>query len=37
MVFTFITNIFKKVVYKTVPLWYYYPINYGGTENEKDC
>ncbi|QLF82387.1 hypothetical protein KMC16_gp146 [Escherichia phage vB_EcoM_Lutter] len=37
MVFTFITNIFKKVVYKTVPLWYYTTINYGGTENEKDC
>ncbi|AEA73221.1 hypothetical protein Shfl2p273 [Shigella phage Shfl2] len=36
MVFTFITNIFKKVVYKTVLPWYYYPINYGGTENEKD-
>lgn len=36
-ILTFITNIFKKVVYKTVPLWYYYPINYGGTENEKDC
>jgi hypothetical protein len=35
LVFTFITNIFKKVVYKTVPLWYYYPINYGGTEMKK--
>nr|CAJ1092709.1 Phage protein [Escherichia phage vB_Eco_QOTSP] len=28
---------FLKVVYKTVLPWYYYPINYGGTENEKDC
>ncbi|YP_010228865.1 hypothetical protein KNT57_gp053 [Shigella phage KNP5] len=23
------------MVYKTVPLWYYTTINYGGTQNER--